>query len=85
MTAIPQAQNFNDLGSVVMSYVYAFSSIIGADFRQKFAGVQCGAALPRCPGGGAARQAVRQEFITKKPAKFAGKDVARADTCGGTV
>ena len=39
MTAIPQAQNFNDLGSVVMSYVYAFSSIIGADFRQKFVGV----------------------------------------------
>ena len=55
MTAIPQAQNFNDLGSVVMSYVYAFSSIIGADFRQKFAGVQCGAALPRCPSGNAAR------------------------------
>lgn len=67
MTTIPQTQNFNDLGSVVMSYVYAFSSIIGADFRQKFAGVL----------------AVRQEFLTKKPTKFAGK--ACADTCDDTA
>ena len=37
-------------------------------FQEKFAGVQFGAALPRCPGGGAARWAVRQEFLTKKPA-----------------
>ena len=56
-----------NMGSVVISHVYIFSSIIGADFRQKFAGVL----------------AVRQEFITKKPIKFAGK--ACADTCDDTT
>ncbi len=35
------------------------------------------------PGGGAARWAVRQEFLTKKPTKSAGK--ARADTCDDTA
>ena len=87
--------------SIVMSHVYVFSSIILSDFMQKSAGVQCGAALPRCPSravafgdccnsgvlprhtGGAARQAVRQEFLTKKPTKFTGK--ACADTCDDTA
>ena len=34
------------LGSVIISHVYVFSGIIGADSRQKFAGVLCGAAEP---------------------------------------
>ncbi len=55
------------LDSVVMSHAYVFSSIILSDFRQKFAGVLV----------------VRQEFLTKKPTKFAGK--ACADTCDDTA
>ena len=34
------------LGSVIISHVYVFPGIIGADSRQKFAGVLCGAAGP---------------------------------------
>ena len=36
----------HSIGSVVISHVYVFSSIIGADSSQKFTGVQCGAAEP---------------------------------------
>lgn len=39
-----QKEKFVFLGSVVVSHVYVFSSMILSDFRQTFAGVPCGAA-----------------------------------------